>query len=812
MMRSIWQNLEYSIRTLWKSPSFTIVAILTLATGIGANATIFSFINGLLLRPIAGVERPDRLVGIYTSDYSSGLYGGSSYPDYLDFRQQANVFSDLAAYDSDSFTLSGVNPEQVSAALVTTNYFKVVGVNAQIGRTLREENDAAGAPATAVLSYSFWKRYFGGDVSVIGRSISLDEKPYTIVGVSSESFHGPRLGWQPDIWLPMYPKLEESERGNRGFGITGRLRDNVSIEQAQAQINTIADRLAHAYPETNIGTLAQPNSPRPVTVVPESRVGPSSQNGIRRVTALLFIVVGIVLLIACANVANLFLARASSRRREFAIRLALGASRWNLIRQLLMENMILAAISGVAGLIVALWSADFIPAFFLPANSGELDLSLDWRLLLFTGGVSLLTGILFGLAPALQASRPHLMSVLKDENKVSSFGVRRRGLRGLFVAAQVALSVLLLIGAGLFLRSLRNAVTFDPGFDNHNLLLGRLIVGRTLTKPQLETFFRDLTDNLASEPGVRSVSLTKVMPLSGGGQRRGIIIEGYNPRPNEDIELNTNVVGVNYFNTMGIPFVKGRDFNSGDRVGTPGVVIVNQEFANRYFRDADAVGKRVRTDSEGPQLEIVGVVRSAKHRSLREATLPIVYIPLAQEMQGNMTLVVRTDGDPANLRASVRSVVHRINPNIPIKSLLTIREQINLALASDRTMALLLGIFGATALLLAAVGIYGVVAYSVEQRTHEIGIRMALGARSANVLRVVISDGMSMAIAGVIVGVVAAFVLTRLVTSLLFGVTSTDLPTFSIVSLGLLLIALFACYVPARRATKVDPLEALRYE
>jgi putative ABC transport system permease protein len=813
MLKLVWQNLQYSVRILWKSPSFTVVAIITLAIGIGANATIFSFINGLLLRPIAGVEQPDRLIAIYTSDYSSGAYSSSSYPDYLDFRHQSSVFTDLAAYDSDSFTIAGENPEQLTIGLVTTNYFQVLGVRAEIGRTLRAEDDAPGTPNTAVLSHSFWKRYFGGDVSVIGRSITLDEKPYTIVGVAAQNFQGLRLTLRPDVWLPLIDKYKDMERGNRGIGITGRLSDNVSVQQAQAQITTISDRLARAYPETNMGTLTEPNLPRPVTVVPEARFSPTMQSNLRRLTLLLFVVVGIVLLIACANVANLFLARASSRRREFAIRLALGASRWKLVEQLLIENVLLAIVSGATGLIVALWTADFIPAFFLPGDTAALDLSLDWRVLLFTTIVSILTGILFGLAPAIQSSRPRLVSILKDEKKVSISSVKRRlGLRGLFVAAQVALCVLLLVGAGLFLRSLRNAVTFDPGFDNKNLLLTRLIVGRTLTKSQLEAFFRDVTDNLASETGVRSVSLTKVTPLSGGGQRRGIIIEGYNPRPNEDIELNTNVVGVNFFNTMGIPFVKGRDFNSGDRAGAPGVVIVNDEFARRYFSEADAVGKRVRTDSKRPPLEIVGVVRTAKHRDLRETALPIVYIPLAQEMQGNMTLVVRTSDDPAKIRANVRSVVHRVNPNIPMTSPVTITEQINLALAFDRTLALLLGIFGATALLLAAVGIYGVVAYSVEQRRHEIGIRMALGAQSANVLRVVISEGMFMAIAGVVVGLGVALILTRLVTSLLFGVTSTDVPTFTIVSVGLLMVAFIACYVPARRATNVDPLVALRYE
>jgi predicted permease len=419
----------------------------------------------------------------------------------------------------------------------------------------------------------------------------------------------------------------------------------------------------------------------------------------------------------------------------------------------------------------------------------------------------------FGLVPALQASRPQLIATLKEEKTGSSLRLSRFGLRGLLVTAQVALSLLLLIGAGLFLRSLRNAVTFDPGFDSHNLLLASLATsGQQLTKQQTQAFYQELLDNLGSEPGVRSVSLTKTVPLSGGGQRRGIFIEGYEPRPNEDTELNTNVIGANYFNTLGISVVKGRDFNSGDRVGSPGIVMVNEEFERRYYAGQSAVGKRVRTDSEGPFLEIVGVVRTAKYRNLREAPLPLVYIPLAQEMQGDMTLVVRTAGDPATLRDNVRSVVQRVNRNIPLYSVRTISEQIEAALAADRMMALLIAVFGAAALLLASVGIYGVVAYAVAQRTHEIGIRMALGARSADVLRLVVREGMRMAVAGVVVGFVGALALTRLIGSLLFGVTSTDLPTFGLVTLGLLLVALIACYLPALRATKVDPLKALRYE
>jgi putative ABC transport system permease protein len=812
-MPSFFQHLQYAARMLRKNPSFSVVAILTLALGIGANATIFSFINALLLRPIAGVERPDQLVGIYTSDYSSGLFGGSSFPDYEDLRQQTNVFTDLAAYDSAFLNLTGSEtPERLRASLVTTNYFKVLGVRAHMGRTLREEDDVSGASATAVLSYAFWQRHFGGDRSVFGRSLTLGNKAYTIVGVASESFRGLRIGSQPDVWVRLEEDREEGARGNRGIGITGRLRDNATIDQAEAEVAAIADRLAHAYPQTNMGTLGQANSPRPIVVVPEERIDPIKKQSVRAITTLLFIVVGLVLLIACSNVANLLLARASSRRREIAIRLALGASRWRLIKQLLMESILLALIGGVVALIVTFWTSGFIPAFF-PANEANgLDARVDWRVLTFTIGVSLLTGVLFGLAPAVRSSKPALVASLKDENTGAALRLSRFGLRGLLATAQIALSLLLLISAGLFIRSLRNAVTFNPGFDSNNLLVATLATSQEIKRPQLSAFYQEVTENLGAEPGVRSVSFSGVVPLSGGGERRNTIIEGYQPRLNEDIELNTNVVGMNYFDTLGIPIVKGRDFNSGDRDGSPGVVIVNEEFAQRYFSNDTALGKRLRVDSQGPMLEIVGVVRTAKYRNLRESPLPFIYIPLAQAMRGDMTLLVRAAGDPASLRSNVRSVVQRVNHNIPIYGVKTITEQIDVALAADRMMAVLLAVFAATALLLASVGIYGVVSYAVTQRTHEIGIRMALGARPASVLKLVMRDGMKMAIVGVAVGLAGAFAVTRLIDSLLFGVTPTDLPTFVLVTLGLLLVAFLACYLPARRATKVDPLVALRYE
>ncbi len=798
-----------------KRPGSTAIAVITLALGIGANAAIFSFVNGLLLRPLLGVERPDRLVGIYTSDYSSGRYGTSSYPDYLDFRQQADAFIDLTAYESAVLNLAGgETAERLRGAYVTSNYFDVLGVGARAGRTLRSEDDAQGsANPVVVISHALWQRRFGADPTIVGQALTLNNRAYTVIGVTSENFRGLRLGSQPEIWLPLTEESKVSARGDRGMRITGRLRDGVAIEQAQAQISAIADRLAHTYPQTNMGTLEQPDAPRPMSVVSEARIEPAMQVAVRRVTSLLLVVVGLVLLIACANVANLLLARASSRRREIAIRLALGASRWRLIRQLLTESVLMALIGGVAGLGVGLWTADLIPTFFPPGEASGLDLSMDWRVLGFTAAVTLLTGVLFGLAPALQASRPNVVSALKDEKGGPTRGLMRFGLRNILVTAQIAMSLLLLIGAGLFLRSLHSAVRFDPGFEAHHLLLASLRTGGTgLTKTQTENFYQQLLERVGSQPGVRSVSLTKVVPLSGGGQRRNVLIEGYQPQPNEDTELNTNVVGPNYFDTLGIPVVQGRDFSAQDRTGSPGVVVVNEELAQRFFPGQNAVGKRLRTDSEGQYLEIIGVVSTAKYRNLREPPLPFIYIPLAQEMQLNMTVLVRATADPASLLPAIRSELQQLDRNVPVYAVKTMSEQIDAALSADRMTAVLLGIFGGAALLLATVGLYGVMSYSVAQRTHEIGIRMALGAQTLDVLGLVVKNGMTLALIGVAIGLAAAFAFTRMMATLLFEVTPTDAMTFAIVSLGLLLVALVACYIPARRATKVDPLVALRYE
>jgi predicted permease len=805
---SILQDLRYGLRMIARAPGFTALAILALALGICANTTIFGFINGLVLRPLTGVKDPERLVAVYTSDYSSGLYGASSYPDYVDFRDQADVFENLAASEEIVLNATGeFEAERLRGDVVTPNYFDVLGIRAQLGRTLQASDDQA-----VMISDGFWQRRFNGDAAVVGQTVRLNAKPYRIVGVTDKSFRGLRLGLPPEFWLPITPgsDIATGGRGDRALELVGRLKPGVTVEQAQTQLTAITARLAQAYPETNLGTLDRPNEPRPVTVLRESRVEPAAQTGIWRVSTLLFAAVGLVLLIACANVANLLLARASARRREIAIRLAVGASRVRLVQQLLTESLLLAFIGGVAGLIATQWTASMWPGFFADNEANGLDLSLDWRVLAFTVGVTLITGMLFGLAPALQASRPNLVSSLKDE---SSQRLRRLGLRDVLVVSQLALSLVLLIGAALFVRSLQHALNFDPGFGAQNLLVASMETrGASLNKQQGQVFYEQTVEGISSLPGVQSVTLTRIAPLGGGGQRRGTELEGYQPKPNEDTELNTNVIGLNYFKTMQIPLLAGRDFNAQDREGSAPVVIVNEELARRYY-GGDAVGKRLRFGGpDAPFSEIVGVARTASYRNLREQPLPFIYIPLGQEYQPGMTLMVRTAGDPTALVGPLRNEMRALNKDVPVFSVQTMAERIGGQLAADRMIAVLLSVFGGSALLLAAIGIYGVMGYSVAQRTREIGIRIALGAEREDILKLIVGQGMVLVAIGAALGLALAIAATRLLKSLLFGISATDPLTYTVVLVVLIAVALLACYLPARRATKVDPLVALRYE
>ena len=816
-MQNFLQDVRYGLRMIAKARAFTVIALLALALGICANTTIFSFINGLVLRPLTGVKDPERLVAVYTSDYSSGLYGGSSYPDYVDFRTQADAFEDLAAHESALLNLSGEGDgaKRLRGRYVTSNYFTILGVTAKLGRTLQASDDTPSASPAVVISDEFWQSRFNSDPNVVGRTLKLNTQSYTIVGVTESSFRGLRVGLPPQFWLSM-PAQEEftsPERGSRSIDIVGRLKPGVTLEQAQGQMTTIGARLAQAYPETNRGIFGRPDEPKPITVVREGRLGPEGQQGVLRISILLFAVVGLVLLIACTNVANLLLARASVRRREIAVRLALGASRGRLIRQLLTESVLLGLMGGALGLLLTQWTARALPSFFPGSQVEGVDFSVDRRVLVFTLAVSVLTGLVFGLVPALQTTRPDLVSSLKDEAIGSSNQrFRRLGLRDALVISQLALSLVLLISAALFVRSLRHAVNFDPGFAAQNLVTAALDTrAARFNREQGQAFYQQMVERMSNVPGVSAATFTVVVPISGGGQRRNAEIEGYQRQPSEDMELNTNVVGHDFFRTMDIPIVRGRAFGPEDRPGGAGVAIVNEEFARRYF-NGDALGKRVQVESERGYLEIVGVARTAKYRNLREEPLPFIYLPLSQNYQPDMTLMVRTASDPAALLGTLRNEMIQVNKAVAVFSVQMMSETIAGQLAVDRMIAVLLSVFGGAALLLAAIGIYGVMGYAVAQRTREIGIRVALGAERGDIMRLIVRRGLVLTVIGATIGLVLAFALTRALKSLLFGVSVTDPLTFSAVVTLLVGVAMIACYFPARRATTVDPIVALRNE
>ncbi|PYT04268.1 MAG: permease, partial [Acidobacteria bacterium] len=814
--------LRYSVRMFRKSPLFAIVAVVALALGIGANTTIFSLVYALLLRPLPGVEEPQRLVLVFTSDFSSTLYGTSSYPDYIDYRDRNEVFEGLAVYREDSMVLSGGdNPQRIRGAIVSGNYFSVLGGKVALGRALVSDDDTAQATnPVVVLSYQSWKLRFGSDREIIGKTVSLNNQGFTVVGITAESFRGTNLAADVELWLPMalmgrvQSAAALTRRGSRWLRVIGRLKPGVTIEQAQSNIDSIAAQLAEAYPKSNRGTLQQPDKARPMSLVAASEAATANPNAratIRRMSQLLMAVVGFVLLIACANVANLLLARAESRRKEIAVRLALGAPRGRLIRQLLTESSLLALIGGAVGLLMSAWMNDLILLFNLPP---ALDPSLDRWVLGFTLLLSLLTGLLFGLAPAIQASKLDLVPALKDSVEISNRPVRRFSLRDMLVVSQVALSLLLLIGSGLFLRSLQNAYRTDLGFETRGALLASVDFGlQGYNQAQQRAFNQQIEERLAALPGVRSVSATSFVPVSNGGMRSGVSIEGYQAQPGEDTELNMSTIALNYFQTMGIPLLQGRDFNAQDAESAQKVAIINDAMAQRYWPDQNPITKRISfSGPNGPFTEIVGVVKTGKYRTIGEASLPYIYLPLAQNLAPRLTLIMRTTGDPAELTAALRAQIQDLDRNLPVYDIKTMTEHIGEALSQERLIATLLGIFGSLALLLSTVGIYGLMSYSVSQRRREIGVRMALGARSQDILKLIVSRGLMLTSIGIAIGLAAAIALTRLAGGLLFGISATDPMTFAAVSLILAGVALGACFVPARRATKVDPMVALRYE
>lgn len=821
-------DLRYATRALRNHPGFTLVAVLTLAVGIGANSAIFSLVDAVLLRPPAGLAGPQRLVTIYTSDYSSGDFGTSSYPDLEVIRAEQGVFAAVGAYASRPLSVSlGEQAEMMAATLADAGYFGTLGVVPAAGRLIGPDDASVpGSSPVVVVSHAFWRARFGGDPGAVGRTVRLNGREFTVIGVTPAGFNGLLGSVTSDFWIPltMDPVMFDPETGRlsldqltnmggRWLQVMARLQNGVTIEQAQARLTALARARFERFPDMWRTITGEG---RKLTVRPGSyaRVPPRGRGMVVGMSTLLMIVVGLVLLVACANIANLLLVRAAGRRREIAVRLSLGASRGRLVRQLLTESWLVAVMGGVMGLVGAGVLADLIVSLRPPVNIPvRLSVGIDARVLLFTLGLCVLTGAVFGLVPALRASRPNVVTELKGDAIGQRTG-RRFGLRGALVVGQLAVSVTLLVGAGLFLRSLRQAQAVDPGFDPTNtVLMSFALTANGYNQARAQAFYDQLLERAQALSGVEGATLASNVPLGACCGRRFTRPEGYTPAPGEDTEINWNVVGPDYFRVMRVPLVRGRAFTETDRERAPLVVMVNEAFARRYWPGQDPIGKGVSLSGpDGPFRPVVGVVADGKYRSLAEDPLPFLYIPAAQQNRATMTLHVRTRDDPTALLERLRQEVRALDPSLPIINPTTLQDQIGIAVLPQRLAATLLSAFGLVAVLLAVIGLYGVMAYAVSQRTREFGIRTALGATRRDVAALVVSEGLVLAAVGTLLGVAASVAVTRLARALLFEVSPTDPIVFGGVTALLLGVTVLASYVPARRAARVQPMEALRYE
>ena len=812
-MSTFWQDVRYAWRMMSKKPGFSLTAIITLALGIGANTAIFSLVNTALLRPLP-VARPEQLVSL-NNVTERRLFATFSYPNYKDLRDRNDVFADLIAYRFAPVSLSyaGIN-ERLWAYVVSGNYFALLGVNAAVGRMISPADDQqAGAHPVTVVSYQYWQRRFGGAQDIIGSNVIVNGRSYTIIGVAPQGFYGTETIAAPAMWFPMAMQAQIevgnswlTERGVENIFVQGRLKPDVSIEKAQAAFDALALELEREHPDTNEGKRIRLASP--------GLMGGMMRAPILSFTGMLLVAVGLVLLLACLNLANLLLARASERRKEIALRLTVGANRFRLIRQLLTESLLLSFGGGALGVLLAFWLVDMAPALMPPLDVPVLiSLHMDHRVLLFAGGLSLLTGVLFGLLPAWQATKTDLVSALKDENLAG--GYRHSRLKSSLIVLQVALSLILLIGGGLMVRALQRAQFLDIGFDPENAVemsFDLRLQGYDVARGK--EFQKHLLERVRAMPDVQAAGLADLVPIDLHFGRDRIYIEGEPPeRLANTPRAMGNRVSPGYFSAMSTRLVEGRDFSEQDDNKAPRVVIVNEAFARRFFAGSDPLGKRFSIGSpDSPRLQIIGVAQDGKYANLYEEPQPFVYRPLLQSYTGGISLIVRSETDGQKLLAELRRELQQLDTNLPLSLSVTMAERMKLPLLPSRLAASILGSFGLLALALAAIGLYGMVSYSVANRTREIGIRMALGAQRKDVMVLVVRQGMTLALAGVAIGLATSLAMTRLVKAFLFGVSATDLTTFVLVSLILAVVALLACFVPARRAAKTDPMVALRYE
>jgi predicted permease len=798
-------DLHYAARMQLKNPGLTIVAVITLALGIGANTAIFSVVNTVLLRPLP-YKDPERLVMVWEDATKQGYPRDTpTAANFIDWRDQNQVFEGMAATVDESFNLTGTGePERLEGRRVSASFFPLLGVEPQIGRVFSAAEDQPGSQHVVVLSYALWQRRFGGDPSIVGKSLTLNDETYVVVGIMPRRFQSPTSDDQ--AWVPIAFTAEDAANRNRHYlQVIARLKPGVTLTQAQTEMTTIATRLQQQYPQSNTDLGAA------VTSLHEHLVG-----DIKPALLILLGAVALVLLIACSNVANLLLARAAVRQKEIAVRVALGARRTRLIRQFLTESILLSTLGGVIGLAIAFTGLILLRSFIPETISQAREISIDLKVLGFTLLVSVATGVIFGLAPAIQAARFNQIETLKEGGRDAATGSSGKRLRSLLVMAEVAISLVLLIGAGLLINSFLRLRNVDPGFRADNLLTMKIVLPESKYERRI-AIYTDVLQRVESLAGVRSAAVTTNLPLYRQGNSISVQIEGRpDPPPGQEPIVVTRIVSPRYFDTMTIPLLTGRELTDQDTATSPRVAVISETMARRFWPNEDAVGKRfalgrIRTDQDW--FNVVGVVKDVRQFELTATPKPQMYLTYRQiGFFDSQDLVVKTDVDPASMAATVRNAVWEIDKDQPVSNIRTMEEILSVSIARQRFSMLLLAIFAGVALVLAAVGIYGVMSYSVAQRTHEIGIRMALGAQTGAVLKLAVGYGMKLVAAGIVIGLIAAFALTRLMATLLFGVTATDPTTFALISLLLVAVAAIASYVPARRATKVDPIIALRYE